>query len=525
MEDHRSFRPAKRVGLPHVAFFLLVDWGQLPEGYHVAMAFSWTDEQEAIFACKEIRLRVRAFAGASKTTSLVEYTKRHSRRRFLYLSYNRSIADEATGKFPRNVDCFSTHQVAYKAVAAKYKHKLGENLRPSDVKRVLNLDDWNLVRAAIGTVTNFLNSTIEVIHEDHLPQLNGRPVSQMSPSFVDAVFQCSQELWNRMLDPDDLDIPMLHDGYLKLYFLSKPDLSLKYDAVLADEAQDLNGITLGLAKSQSCQVILVGDTHQQLYSFRGSDNALSDPDLDTAVDLYLTKSFRFGPAVATIANILLSYKGETNKVVGAGYPTKVKAVLDSDAVRPALLHRTVMGVIMSALELTSKNKKIFWVGKIDSYKISDIEDLYWLSEGNSSKIKSKRLLKEFKNWDDYVSVAEASKDRDMARAIKIVTSYDHLDEALAQIRKLTVKDERSADVILSTAHRSKGLEFDYVSLEEDFPDPLDPEMPESSRDDEINLLYVAATRAKICLAVNSIIIGMMRDYERRRKISIQMAGN
>lgn len=485
----------------------------------MATSFTWTDEQEAIFVCKDQRVRVRAFAGASKTTSLVEYTKRNTGRKFLYLSYNRSIADEASEKFPKgNVDCYSTHQVAFKAVGSLYAHKMGDNLRPSEVKQTLELDDWNLVRAIIGTLNNFLCSTVEVFHESHLPIINRRPVAEMPSPFVEAVFKYSEQLWARMIDLNDTSVPMLHDGYLKLYYLTKPDFSLKYDGVLADEAQDLNGITLGLAKAQSCQVILVGDEHQQLYSFRGSDNALSDPELDSATDLYLTKSFRFGPAIATIANIILHYKGETKKVIGAGFPTKVKLQLSEDAKSPAILHRTVTGVIMSALECASRNQKIFWVGEIKSYKIPELEDLFWLSEGCHTKVKSKKLLKDYKDWDDYVSIAEASKDRDMARAIRIIDGHSNLDQAIAQIRKLTVKNAKSADVILSTAHRSKGLEFDYVKLFEDFPDPLDPDMSADARDDELNLLYVASTRAKRELELNSVVIGIMRDYERRRKL-------
>ena len=50
-------------------------------------------------------------------------------------------------------------------------------------------------------------------------------------------------------------------------------------------------------------------------------------------------------------------------------------------------------------------------------------------------------------------------------------------------------DPLDADVIVSTCHRSKGLEWDVVVLEEDFPDIFDEEkITPDQRIDELNLL-------------------------------------
>ncbi len=53
------------------------------------------------------------------------------------------------------------------------------------------------------------------------------------------------------------------------------------------------------------------------------------------------------------------------------------------------------------------------------------------------------------------------------------------------------------DVIFSTAHKSKGMEFDTVALLDDFEPKLVPSKGLSEDDAaEQNLLYVAVTRAK-----------------------------
>ncbi|PKS77787.1 UvrD-helicase domain-containing protein, partial [Klebsiella pneumoniae] len=96
--------------------------------------------------------------------------------------------------------------------------------------------------------------------------------------------------------------PMVHDGYLKLYQLSHPNLSLRYQVILFDEAQDANPVTSDIVIRQRSRTILVGDVHQQIYLFRGANDAMNNPRFSNADQLYLTHSFRFGPNVAMVAN-------------------------------------------------------------------------------------------------------------------------------------------------------------------------------------------------------------------------------
>jgi superfamily I DNA/RNA helicase len=44
-------------------------------------------------------LKINAFAGTGKTTTL-EYLAAHSRAQGIYLAFNKSIADNAAGRFP-----------------------------------------------------------------------------------------------------------------------------------------------------------------------------------------------------------------------------------------------------------------------------------------------------------------------------------------------------------------------------------------------------------------------------------------
>ena len=64
---------------------------------------------------------------------------------------------------------------------------------------------------------------------------------------------------------------------MKQLQLLNPDLQYwvgPHDLLLLDEAQDMNPCMLSVCLQQSVPKIVVGDQHQQIYSFRGAVNAL-----------------------------------------------------------------------------------------------------------------------------------------------------------------------------------------------------------------------------------------------------------
>jgi superfamily I DNA/RNA helicase len=79
---------------------------------------------------------------------------------------------------------------------------------------------------------------------------------------------------------------------------------------------------------------------------------------------------------------------------------------------------------------------------------------------------------------------------------------DHGPETIIDaVRRLS--DERYASLIISTAHKAKGREWDTVRIADDFREPKkDPERPDKLPQispPEAMLAYVAVTRAKLTL--------------------------
>src|SRR5260221_14135568 len=88
-----------------------------------------TDEQHAICqAASDLdvgsALKIQAFAGTGKTTTLAAIAESLAHRRFLYLVFNRSAADEAESKMPPNVTVRTAKALSFRSVCYVYKSGL-----------------------------------------------------------------------------------------------------------------------------------------------------------------------------------------------------------------------------------------------------------------------------------------------------------------------------------------------------------------------------------------------------------------
>lgn len=482
----------------------------------------WTEEQYPAIHSTAKKLLIQAFAGTGKTTTLVGYAEHHANVRMLYLCYNKSVEMAAKNRFPSNVTCKTAHGLAYAVYGTQYQHKQSNNLRLTDIAKTINTQDWELAKDIVSTLNVFMASRDLTIEPQHFTRFQeNRLLTSAQQQYLTKALRLAQEVWARMIDLEDRSVPITHDGYLKLYQMSRPNLSARFGAILLDEGQDVNPVIADLVEIQPVTQVTVGDRHQQLYRFRGAVNALGSAWMADAEHHYLTQSFRFGPAVAHVANIILSFKGEKVKLLGLGERTFVKKELPAGLPHQTYLHRTVSGVIDNALHLVSKSPRIFWIGGIDSYSLRDLEDLYYFSRGRKNEVRNRKLLMDYRDYDQYVEIAKATQDAEMLRSMKIIDAYPDLPARIDSLRRCTVNAEIDATVTLTTAHKAKGLEWDYVSLFDDFSaDPLSPEIDQAKRDDELNLLYVSVTRAMKILALNSLVIDIMHRFKELRAAAI-----
>lgn len=190
------------------------------------MSYCDTPEQAAIIGWSGHRLVVRAFAGTGKTSTLVRFAQANPNCKMLYLAYNRAVRDEAEQKFPFNVECKTSHQLAWPNFGRHYQQRLTANLRITDVARQLNTRHWPLARTSITTFNAFLCSGDGELGLQHLPEEDAR-----SGLSHDKILAAAQLLWRESARQDGI-FPVTHDVYLKLYQLSQPDLSRRWQTVL-----------------------------------------------------------------------------------------------------------------------------------------------------------------------------------------------------------------------------------------------------------------------------------------------------
>lgn len=472
-----------------------------------------TDEQKAIIEYEGPLLVVRAKAGTGKSSVLCLYAEGRPMLRMLYIAYNRSVRDEASQKFPSNVVCKTSHQIAFKGFGASLKHKLGNNVRIRDLADALDTRDWSLASDVQSALNRFMTSASPALDATHFPIPSEAPETRRERQAL--VLASAQKIWRRMTDKDD-PFACTHDTYLKLYQLSQPDLSSEYDIIAIDEFQDTVPVLEDIVmKQQKCRVIMCGDSAQAIYQFRHAVDSLDSPALQHATVMHLTNSFRFGPKVAEVANALLALKGETIPVHGLGgndcvVPRSKFHLRHAPTGQVTFIARTMMGVLQAALYFAARKRKVFMVGGYDAYNLDALENLFWLSKGKRELITDKRLLVEFNDFEQYRRMAEASEDPEMLRALKVIEAYPNLDVHLSQLKSQVAGDEATADIVVTTAHRSKGLEWPTVYLLDDFLDIHNPKMSPVARAIEINLLYVASTRARRFLVANDCVATTMK---------------
>ncbi|WP_425953087.1 UvrD-helicase domain-containing protein [Ralstonia pseudosolanacearum] len=455
-----------------------------------------TSEQLRVVLSTVHRLIVQACSGAGKTFTLEEYSLANPGARILYLAYNKAIRDEAAGKFPTNVDCRTTHSLAWH-FGRRFKDagKLG-NLRPNDLMKAFDVK-VGFARVLLTTVENFLYSDDADFVEDHVPQT-------VAAKDVATVAEWGRIVWATMRDLERKDVPMPHDGYLKLYQLSKPDLSRNYDIILFDEAQDANPVTTAIVEAQSCRLVIVGDKYQSIYAFRGAVNAMERIKADET--LYLTESRRFGPGIAKLATLLLkTFRDEEHPVRSAFPDRETRYVVDRN-LPYAIIGRTNAKLFGKAVALLGR-KRMHFVGGIENYPFDKLVDV-WHLMNNEPGLVQDSMFKTFGSLAKLEDYASKADDKEILSLIGVVKEYRGKVTGLVErIKAEAVENQEDADVSLTTAHRSKGLEFDQVVLLDDFEDFITDsgeflvlDTPELVQ--ELHLLYVAITRAMNVLELN-----------------------
>lgn len=482
-----------------------------------------TEEQIAILRSSG-NIKINAVAGSGKTTTVIEYAKsRPANSKILYLAFNKAVKLDAAKKFEAadlgNVKVETAHSLAYKHIVFKHNYKVrAQGYKTNEIAEILQIQgngekhtEFIVANHINKFIAYFCNSDKQKAQDlDYLATITDKQAKQFVSSFYPYIVKQARLFLGKM---DKGEIEITHDFYLKKFQVANPQLG--YDYILFDEGQDASPAMLDIFLKQKSTKVIVGDTHQQIYGWRYAVNSLKKADFTT---YHLSTSFRFSQEIANLAMETLLLKEHTNdytelKIKGNGN-TKVNKT-------KAILARTNLGLLLKAIEyITDKKyiKKIYFEGNINSYTYADdgtsLYDVLNLYNGKRGAIRD-NLIKEMRTIEDLEEYIEKTEDAQLGMMLKIVEEYG--SEIPALIKSIKDKnvadaDKDKAEMIFSTVHRCKGMEYDSVELVNDFITEAKlkraiAENRSTGTDDmsrlneEINLLYVAITRTKNSLHI------------------------
>lgn len=444
-----------------------------------------TDEQQEIIQCasglkRNQTLKIEACAGSGKTSTLVEIAKANSQSRFLYLAFNRAIVQDARKKFPANVKVMTTHGLAYQwVILNKFPNlKVVSSFKVFDLQPLFPNLSYLEIKEILDRFKVYANSSAYFCEHEN------------TRKFMRAMY--------------DGKIPFLHDFYLKLFQLNKHKGLDAYDYILLDEAQDTNDVTLSIFGDNTCRKILVGDSQQSIYGFRGAVNALSKVDADFY--MHLSKSFRSKQEILDRANYFVMKCKQENDYI----PMQSMYKRDVNAPKTkAIITRTNAGLITEINSLTKKRLGKFTLIK-EPYSVFGLSmSVFYLSKKQKDKIdKANAYLNQFSSIKELEAYADETKDREIQGAIKIIDEYgSKIFDLYKQSKEIFANS--SGVTTLTNAHLSKGLEWNEVTLADDFSNLMDLKQQLVKDSDaktyqknlfdliqEVNLYYVAITRAK-----------------------------
>lgn len=474
-------------------------------------------------------IKINAVAGSGKTTTVIEYAKtRPANSRILYLAFNKTVKTSAAKKFAQNglhnVQVETAHSLAYRYVVYKSEYRINANgYKTNEIADLLNIrgngekhTEYVVANHINKFVAYFLNSDKERLEDLNYLDTISDPKTKVFVSSMYNYIKKQAVAFFDMMDNNEIEIT--HDFYLKKFQLSSP--ILPYDYILFDEGQDGSAAMLDVFLKQAAVKVIVGDTHQQIYGWRYAVNSLEKADFRT---YYLSTSFRFSNDIANLAAAILKYKehiGEHQSVKIIGKAT------EKDTKTKAVIARTNLGLLLKAIEYVTKKKEvrsIHFEGNINSYTYADegasLYDILNLYNGNHPLIKDK-LIKSMADMGELVDYIEKTEDVQLAIMVKIIKEYGNkIPEIIKAIKEKHVDDKENAEMIFSTVHRCKGMEYDTIQLVNDFITEekleklrLDKKSVDANTakiNEEINMLYVAVTRTKNMLYIPETLMPKM----------------
>ena len=452
---------------------------------------------------------INATAGAGKTTTLVELAKRTPpTKEAIFLAFNKSIAKELGNRLPKFITASTLHSCALSMLRSAFKIKFQIN---ENKYFAIGMD---ALMPKKNNVKAFMSSLYYACEIYNLMRYNCTPCVEEDIFKVAERYGvlCSDETIELILKLQAYDKKEAEKAFtgkrakividftdMLCYAVNYVNDNKRYNVVMVDEVQDLSLLQYALIKKLKTsygRMISVGDKKQAIYSFQGSnlDTLQNIENAQNTVSLPLSITYRCSKCVVD----------EANKV----FPNEIFAAMDAidgeiiecgklvDAENgDFILCRNNAPLVKAFIKFIKCGKKCSILGKdFGDELINLINNVTGIYEFENmlvrleSKLKAKGIQKPM-NSEIYRSLDE--------KVNILIDLYNYFgDLNTVRNRMHDIFTDESNGVVLSTIHKSKGLEANNVYFLNQELIPSKYATTELAKYSEKCLKFVGITRSK-----------------------------
>lgn len=455
---------------------------------------------------------VSATAGSGKTSTLCKLAEiTPPIKESIFLAFNKSIAEELSKRLPKTVKAQTLHSCALSALskAFKFNFSLSDSKNfnlakekmdfkgvhpkrvPGIIMRICRLYDlmrFNLVSNDIERIIELGERYGEDVDEDLA--MKAIELDMLNKKIADDYFlngACGKIL----IDFTDM-------LWYATNYVHKDDFK-HFNVVMVDECQDLSPLQyqlIKMLKTSRGRLVAVGDEKQAIYAFQGSnlDTLNSIKTSVNTVSLPLSMTYRCAKNIVD----------EACKVFPDGIEAAPDAIVGSvnygsfiDAKEgDFILCRNNAPLVESFVELLRRGKKCSILGKEfgdELVSMIDSVDDIWGLEKILTDFYAKLLKKGIKN--PMKCEAYNKLDERVQVLLNLYEYFGDLETVKSRIYDIFVENVGKG-IVLSTIHKSKGLESDNVYFLKPELIPSKYATTELSQYAEKCLKFVAITRAR-----------------------------
>ncbi len=501
--------------------------------------FTWVkDEQGNAF--------VDAAAGSGKSTTLVQVAARLPKRtKALFCAFNRHISRELTRKLTAvgsTMECRTIHGLGRGALVAGLKRSRAavSDLSEPESKKYFDLCEQYLVTCGLNPLQHdiyqlkgYLKKLVDFSRLTLTPATDEG--LQRLVEHYDLDIEVEEEVWKVLCQGVEKVIADGAEQYQKLGKIDFTDMVFlpvhlglppkKYQFICIDEAQDLNACQLELvlmARKEGARLLFCGDPRQSLYGFAGADTESTQKIIERCEATVLPLSICYRCPTSHIGLAQQVYGGiEASPTADPGIVQVIPAEIVNQSAQAgdyiicrctAPLVTRCMALIRAGIQATVLGKDLgknfldllgklekkegfrfeFLMGYADEYQM-DQERILGESEENELQIALLRdkvaTLKALRQA--YLSEVGNPKKGNL-KGFKAYIEHFFKPEEDEDGKRIDYK----SFVVLCTIHKAKGLEAKRIFV--DRPDLLPHPAAKGGwqKEQEMNILYVALTRAK-----------------------------